>query len=48
MAGAANTAARPCAGPHRRRSGTWPFDAHGFPWTAKDAVTVPLKADPNA
>ncbi|WP_043262772.1 RICIN domain-containing protein [Streptomyces sp. CT34] len=26
-------------------TGEWTFDANGFPWTAKDTVTVPLKSD---
>ncbi|MEV5941948.1 RICIN domain-containing protein [Streptomyces sp. NPDC051994] len=31
----------------RKVTGTWTFDAHGFPWTADDTVTVPLKDDPS-
>ncbi|MEW1656617.1 RICIN domain-containing protein [Streptomyces sp. NPDC093707] len=26
-------------------TGEWTFDANGFPWQAKDTVTVPLKSD---
>ncbi|WP_159393990.1 RICIN domain-containing protein [Streptomyces sp. NRRL F-5755] len=31
----------------KKVTGTWTFDAHGFPWTAEDTVTVPLKDDPS-
>ncbi len=27
-------------------TGSWTFDARGFPWTADDTVTVPVKDDP--
>ncbi|MFD9894755.1 ricin-type beta-trefoil lectin domain protein [Amycolatopsis sp. NPDC059027] len=26
-------------------TGTWTFDTQGFPWTADDTITVPLKSD---
>ncbi|WP_168211162.1 RICIN domain-containing protein [Actinosynnema sp. ALI-1.44] len=28
-------------------TGKWTFDTQGFPWTAEDEITVPLKYDPN-
>ncbi|UNO43334.1 RICIN domain-containing protein [Streptomyces sp. MST-110588] len=31
----------------KKVTGTWTFDAYGFPWTAEDTVTVPLKGDPS-
>ncbi|GHF58705.1 hypothetical protein GCM10010218_45030 [Streptomyces mashuensis] len=31
----------------KKVTGTWTFDAHGFPWKAEDTVTVPLRDDPN-
>ncbi|MFD4240374.1 RICIN domain-containing protein [Streptomyces sp. NPDC058525] len=31
----------------RKVTGSWTFDARGFPWTAEDTVTVPVKDDPN-
>lgn len=30
----------------RKVTGTWTFDAQGFPWTADDTVTVPVEDDP--
>ncbi|WP_330334594.1 ricin-type beta-trefoil lectin domain protein [Streptomyces sp. NBC_00536] len=30
-----------------KATGTWTFDAQGFPWTADDTITVPLKYDVN-
>ncbi|MGW3078717.1 MULTISPECIES: hypothetical protein [unclassified Kitasatospora] len=30
-----------------KATGTWTFDAQGFPWTADDTITVPLKYDAN-
>ncbi|MFD5417309.1 ricin-type beta-trefoil lectin domain protein [Streptomyces sp. NPDC127069] len=30
-----------------KATGTWTFDTQGFPWTADDTITVPLKYDPN-
>ncbi|MET9823074.1 MULTISPECIES: RICIN domain-containing protein [Streptomyces] len=30
----------------RKVTGTWTFDAQGFPWTADDTVTVPVDSDP--
>ncbi|MEU7168167.1 RICIN domain-containing protein [Streptomyces morookaense] len=30
-----------------KATGTWTFDTQGFPWTADDTITVPLKHDPN-
>ncbi|PWI41602.1 RICIN domain-containing protein [Streptomyces sp. ICBB 8177] len=31
----------------KKVTGTWTFDARGFPWTAADTITVPLKDDPS-
>ncbi|MCH0566454.1 MULTISPECIES: hypothetical protein [unclassified Streptomyces] len=33
--------------PATKATGAWTFDAQGFPWTAEDTITVPLKCDPN-
>ncbi|MEU6934555.1 RICIN domain-containing protein [Streptomyces sp. 2RAF24] len=30
-----------------KATGTWTFDVQGFPWTADDTITVPLKYDVN-
>ncbi|MFG2698583.1 ricin-type beta-trefoil lectin domain protein [Kitasatospora sp. NPDC048407] len=30
-----------------KATGTWTFDTQGFPWTADDTITVPLKYDAN-
>ncbi|WP_405496417.1 RICIN domain-containing protein [Streptomyces sp. NBC_00096] len=30
-----------------KATGTWTFDTQGFPWTADDTITVPLKYDVN-
>ncbi|MET8543480.1 RICIN domain-containing protein [Kitasatospora sp. NPDC004799] len=32
----------------RKVTGKWTFDAHGFPWTAEDTITIPVTSDPNA
>ncbi|MFF8308417.1 RICIN domain-containing protein [Streptomyces lydicus] len=31
----------------KKVTGTWTFDTTGFPWTADDTITVPLKDDPS-
>ncbi|GAA1970408.1 RICIN domain-containing protein [Kitasatospora viridis] len=31
----------------KKVTGTWTFDAQGFPWTAADTVSVPLASDPS-
>ncbi|RGD56622.1 hypothetical protein DR950_01370 [Kitasatospora xanthocidica] len=31
----------------RKVTGTWTFDAQGFPWTADDTITIPVTSDPN-